>query len=900
MERAGRRRLACGLGLLVVAAAQGGCADDAAPAPDVRAISPAHTCDVAPGATRVLRVSGTGLAPRVVDTLGGQTHLVLPTVTLARVRDAAGADVRGEAPVAGLSPRFLGSGDIELTLPAGATLATGAYDVTVSDENGRSDTLPEALTIGPPPAPFYVDPQTVWAGSVFDLVGWMDLRGVAATRVSLERHGEPASRFALEPAAMGETGRFEVKLPSDLAQGDYDVIVESEGGCVGTTASLLHVQEQLTSMPATFEPDTGVTRAASPVAMAGAGILPTPRLFLRPAGDRSATATPFIALDWQAAALVDAVIPAGQPAGLYDVIVLAADGTVGLLDGALTIVDSEPLDIQTVTPEIVPLMTATPLAIHGTGFDAPTVKLRCRKSGTAQVINVQLQVTSANGTDIVATAPASPNAEVCVVRVINGSGAIAQYSAVAYTAGPTSAELGQMLVKRRAPGAAVVRIRDRHILYVLGGDDGTSAGALDSVDSCKFDLFGRPAPCRPQRAHLQKARSFVGSARVGRFVYAVGGENANGVLSSVERARALDPGDAPAMAAYDLELARDGKGLGGGQWIYRISAILDETDLDDPNGETLASQPALVVVPERPEKVKVHLAWAPVEHAGKYRVYRTPVGGSAAGGELLVYESTGAQLTWVDDGEAAEGPAPLKPFQLSDWHPVKELMVARSGAAVVAAPDPATPKVTYLYVAGGRDATGAPRDDYEFFTLTDVGAGQQRIAGPFLGGSIGGARAQLPAWSVGAADVPSVPAGETWIYLGGGEAAGGARVTTTVAGKVPAGGLVSFSSTVNGTPMPATGGGGAALQRSGLVLMGGGGAPSRAGASADVCASGSGGGSCSGAGAPELSNWSGLGGNLLARARYLMAVVRSGPFVFVAGGQADGEAATASFEGGAW
>src|SRR5205085_759896 len=143
--------------------------------------------------------------------------------------------------------------------------------------------------------------------------------------------------------------------------------------------------------------------------------------------------------------------------------------------------------------------------------------------------------------------------------------------------------------------------------------------------------------------------------------------------------------------------------------------------------------------------------------------------------------------------------------------------------------------VTYLYVAGGRDESGAPRDDFEWFTMTDVGVGQQRVAGPFMGGSIGGARAQLPAWSLTAAQAPALGGDGTWIYLGGGEGAGGARVTTTVAGLVPAGGQVSFATPVNDTPVPTTGGSGAVVQRTGLVLLGGGGAPSRAGTSADVC-----------------------------------------------------------------
>jgi hypothetical protein len=848
----------------------------------------------------VVRVQGQGLAPRVVDTLTGGARLVLPTVSLTRTVDAAGQAVSGEAPVGGLTPRFLASGEIELTLPAGKLLERGQYDVTVTDEDGHAATKPRALTIAAPPAAFYVDPQTVYAGASFDLVGWLDASGTAATRLSLQRHGDPGSRLELTPVvALAEHSRFEVTLPPDLAEGDYDVIVESEGGCVGESAELVHVQEQLTATTDSLEPDTGTVNAAFPVALAGSGFVPTPRLFLRAAGDRRSAATPLVALDWQSGGLVEAVVRPGPPPGLYDLVVIAADGTVSLVANALTLVASAPLHIDTVSPEVIATESSVALAIHGQGFDAPTVRLRCRKNGTGAVSAVQLQVSSANATDIVAVAPASPTPAVCVVRVVNGSGGVAQYSAVAYTDGPTEAELVQMPVARRAAAAAVARIRERHVLYVFGGDGGAPASALASVDACKFDLFGRPGPCKPQRSQLLVARSGLGGARVGRFVYAVGGENENGALRPVERARVLDPADAPAMAGYDLALADGTHGLGGGQWLYRISAILDENDLDDPHGESLASQPALVVVPERPEKVTVQLAWAPVPHAEKYRVYRTPVGNAASGEELLVFESTDAVTTWTDEGEPAAGDAPLKPLQLGAWHDITALLVPRAGAAVVAARDPQDPDVTYLYVAGGRDASGAPRDDFEWLTLTDVGAGRQRVTGPTMGGSIGGARAQLAAWSVTGVEVPAL-GDDTWIYLGGGEGAAAARVSTTVAGNVGAGGQVSFATMVKGTPVPQTGGAGAVAQRTGHVVLGGGGSPSRGGASADVCTGDAGAGCGSGAVAPELGHWSSQGGNGGARARYHKATVRSGPFVFVVGGQTETEAATTSVEGGAW
>ncbi len=875
------------------------CGTGASSAPHVDKVVPAVTCDVAPGATRVLRVSGSGLAPRVVDTLSGTPGLVLPTVELRRTLDANGAPVSGEAPIAALAPRYLATGDIELTVAAGATLATGKYDVTVSDENGQKASLEKAVTVTPPSAAFFVDPQVVWSGASFDLTGWLDRAGVSALHVHVQLSGQPGTRRELTPLSVqaSETfSRFQVSLPAQLAAGDYDVIVESEGGCVGERARALHVEGTPSMTLGGLEPDVGVTSEAMAVALIGAGLVPTPRLFLRPTGDATATATPLIALDWQTAARIDAVVKPGLPAGKYDLISITPTGGVSVMAGALELVAATPLEVDSVTPLVMPLMTATPLVIRGRGFATPTVRLRCRPSGGGMAMGFNAPVTSFSATEIIATAPAAAVALVCVVRVINGTTAVTQFSAVAFAAGPTSAPLVDLLQKRRAAAAAVARIRDRPILYVLGGDDGTPGGTLDTVDTCKFDLFGRAVACRPQRSRLSAPRSFLAAARVGRYVYAIGGAQDGKAVRVFERARVLDPADSPGMAGYDLRLGDGQHGLAGGQWTYRISAVFDETTFD----ETLASQPALVVVPDRPERVQVQLTWAPVEHAARYRIYRTPVGGSVAGGELLLIETTDSQTTWIDEGRDATGVAPLKPLQLGEFHSAGTLKIARAGAAVLTAVDPADPKVTYLYVAGGRDDTGALRDDFEWFKLTDVGGVEQTVDGATMGGSIGGARAQLAAWSASGADVPSLGASETWLYLGGGEGVGGARVSTTVAGRVQADGSVDFATPVNATPTPQTGGSAAVVQRSGLVILGGGGAPSRAGSSAEICSNnGNNMGNCNG-NPPALSNWSGLGGNLLVRARYLMTAVRSGPFVFIAGGQADNEAATASVEGGAW
>jgi hypothetical protein len=104
----------------------------------------------------------------------------------------------------------------------------------------------------------------------------------------------------------------------------------------------------------------------------------------------------------------------------------------------------------------------------------------------------------------------------------------------------------------------------------------------------------------------------------------------------------------PAIVAVSLVPAETG-GLAAGTWHYRIAAMLRSS------GETVASEPAGVDVPGGAgQPVGIEVAWARVEGAVGYRVYRTAAAGDPAGTERLIAETRADAASFVDDGKPVE------------------------------------------------------------------------------------------------------------------------------------------------------------------------------------------------------------------------------------------------------
>jgi hypothetical protein len=139
--------------------------------------------------------------------------------------------------------------------------------------------------------------------------------------------------------------------------------------------------------------------------------------------------------------------------------------------------------------------------------------------------------------------------------------------------------------------AGRINAANRFVYAVAGDSGGTTTTTLDSVEFAQVDIFGRLGPWSVQRYRLNTPRTRLGLVRQGGCFYAIGGSSTIAIstpLGSVERACILTFADAPVINDPSVMRVRTG-GLGMGAWLYRVAALKDATDPENPNGESLPS-----------------------------------------------------------------------------------------------------------------------------------------------------------------------------------------------------------------------------------------------------------------------------------------------------------------------
>jgi hypothetical protein len=855
---------------------------EAAPPPAVTAVSPSRLC--AAGGT--VTVTGAGFRPGATVSLGTQP--------------AASVGVTGPG---------------QLTATFGAIgLATGvAYPLTVANADGCSATFAAAVTVVPGPQLFFADPPVVYNG----ISTRVTLYGAAITG-SVSSLAIRPSGTADAPTVLSYTvdalnpNRIQVLLPAGTAPGRYDVILGDETACPATLTGGLQVVAAvtlaLTEMTPTFgaaDGPTAVTVRADPTV--GGGFQPVPRLYLNPQTGSQAAALGAVA--WVDPARLTALVPAGLPVDTYDLIAVNPDGAVGLLADAFTVTTLPPPVITGVTPGSIPNQSGQTVKVTGADFRAPAARLRCLDLGT----NTEVERTPAfaappSATELILTVDASSFSmgALCVVRITNGDDrSYADYSSLvitnlaqnltAFRAGPT------MTTARRALAAAANEATPAaRFVYAIGGDDGTTAGALASVEAAPVDIYGEPGAFAPLGYGLVTPRSFAGAAAIGRCLYLAGGVKGSTVLATIERGCVLDPATRPTVTDVDLQVVAAG-GLGAGLWYYQVAAVRPASDPTNPGGETLPSEPFPVLLPALADKViAVTPRWTPVAGAVGYRVYRSPAAGAAAGALQLLAEVGPGVTSYTDAGGAVQAARPLALGATGRWHVVATLATARQGAGVAAAPDPgdATGRTWWLYVVGGKDAANHALASYERLGVTVAPDGSQAVSG--LGAAtatLGTGRWQLGLYSVGNENAALVSPPTRYLYAGGGLAAGGSLVGAVDALPILAGGALGAPVSVD--PMqPFRAGYGLAAANDFLFAFGGTqGNPNDTASSILICAAAS--GSFCPSGPPALENWNNVSGHLTV-ARVLMGSAVQSGFIYLLGGATDTAAATSSTELTIW
>ncbi len=811
--------------------------------------------------------------------------------------------------------------DTELEVTFDSGLPAGTHDITVNNDAAGSCgvTVPDAVVVDPTPLVFFVDPPVLYNG--IQVEATIFTSGLSATAANVELVDE--SGTATEVASFESPvrpNRIQAEIQAGLDAGSYEVRVTSELGCVGGLPGAVNISDSLTLDLQSIDPsfasantDTAVTLSAGDPPGAGqAGFASTPRVYLDPS-DAGSTATALRAVIFDSEAQATAVIPSGLDPGTYNLIVVNPSGEVGVLTDAVTITATEPPVVTAVVPHSLDNDSDQPARIVGENFDTGgvTVELECLAPGAATTTTESATVTNVTATDIDATLPSGglTAGTVCIVIVTNSDGATYRFSAI--SAKQPSQNLGDwqtasaLVEGRRALAAVAGRpTGTSRFVYAIGGDDGTAAGAMSSVEAAPVDVFGSLGDFTLQRNSLTAPRTLSDAATVGRFVYLVAGHDGSSATNTVLRAQVLDPLAGPEIVDLDAILADSG-GVSAGQWFYRVSAVYPSTDPSNPGGESLPGEPFTVQLPSGASGIELTLEWEAAAGASGYRVYRSAeADGTIDDLELLAQIDcpsdapctcgTDIECRHTDTGEATDDTQqPFRQGALGKWHALSETLgTAREGHAIAAVENPNDATEVFLYAFGGRNASGTLLDSYEWATIDLAAGGEQTLsAWTTSTNTIGVAKADLAAWVVTNEDSSQVAAGRVQVFVGTGDV-GAAQPTGEIASGyldgtstdgellIEGAGTLDAETAAQGVAAAAYGDSSGYL----FLFTGERASLTSTDSSSEVVAG------------PDLDNWNSLGGGSLSVRRAYADAVQESAFFFVLGGQTGADAASTSVE----
>jgi hypothetical protein len=724
----------------------------------------------------------------------------------------------------------------QITATFGGGATPGTCDVVVTNPDGCSDLpLPhKTIHVTTGPVVFFVDPEVVFNGINTDITVYattVAAGALPADAVTIVPSGQTQPVTTLTATRdPNHNNRVHAIVPKGQAPGVYDLTLNDGTGCPATLTMAFTVTDTTTVTIAKVSPPFGTTsedtaveifRDTTAAAPNDHPFVAVPHVFLNPHGGGNAIATELKAISFTDGDHLTGVVPAGTAPADYDVVVVNPDGAVGLLSYSVekgyaeTASSAPPPAVSGATPSSIVDQSGQKVTLAGTDFDAnDAVSLDCvDPTGVHHAPNVTSTAPVCAGVKPNATCTQAitidgstlPLGSVCVVRVTNGDGTFGEYSAIGVT--NSSLNLNAPVAgpdlntgRRALVAAAGNATRTQRFVYAIGGDDGTAAGAMSSVEFAPVDPFGAIKPWVVQPIAMNAKRTLADAVTVGRYIYVVGGNDGTGPVATAERAKILSPLEVPEVDDLDVQL--QAAGLDPGEYHYRISAVFTAGDTDNPGGESLASDEFTVRVPSFPgKKVALTLTWtapkdalgATLPNVASYRVYRTKMAGDAPGTEVLL--GTSNTTSFVDDGAQTPGTAvPLPLGTTGNFFQLPNLAAKREGGAVAVAHDPLDPSTFYVYALLGRSASTTANADYEYLTVTTAANGRQAAAAAWTPGLIttaktpqSHARWQLHAWTVDGG-VSSIYAGASYVFLGGGLTAAGTMMNTVEAGLVTPGG----------------------------------------------------------------------------------------------------------------
>ncbi len=782
------------LALVVTAAAlfAGGCSSK----PKLVSVSPTTLCA---NETNMLTLNGSDLHPK--------------TVQLAQSPDMGGGASVTAASVSGSGSTATATFTANTLMPSDTP-----YDVIVTNSDGSKTTLPAAVTVVPGISIAAVDPATVYNGVDFPTSVYGIGMGAVKT-IQIAMAG--GAGIDLTNVVAVDPNRADAVVPMGTPPGVYDVTVVDSNGCTATLPGALTVTADLTVSICGIDPtfgydmeDTDVVVTATADGKAGGMacggkttvFASSPRAWLNVGGTLQALSN----VAFVSGGSITATVPKGlTDGGPYDLIVQNPDGGVGLLPAAFKVVNMPVPVITSVTPTQIEYTVATPIKILGKNFRSP-VKVEVYQPNSTIVAGSTLPpialttvpsptVVSATEVDVTVDIGALGLPQTAgytlLVRVTDTDqgtyGEFASLSIISSSGKPGSwtddtAATPLPMATMHAAGAAGQTTLAAHHLYLVGGDGGGATPMpYATTQVASFDKFGNIGSWSTGHNKLAAGRTMLGaigvdsSTGVGGYIYAIGGYDGTAAVTTVSRAKILLPSEAPSVTKSTVSL---GGMLARGTWYYRVSAVLDGTDVANPKGETL---PSNEVTAHTVDQSKVTLTWDAVPKAASYRIYRTAMVNGISQTEVLLKDAV-TDTTFVDDGTLTSGTdTPFKEGELGVWVDVSALKQPRRFLGVALAHDPTG--ATFLYAVGGDKETGYDKavganaallySSYEYAPLTDdgltLGAWTEDTAHP-LGGATAVPRTRL---SSAVGDKLSAPTQITgaaaYVYALGGSNSGG-------------------------------------------------------------------------------------------------------------------------------
>ncbi len=719
------RSFAC-LIALAGASAIVGCAHDLdGPTPVVDEVVPDLVCTAQDDIT--IEIHGSGFSPVVIGALTDDPQVEMPRVFLI------GEDgIETEVPAAGVSVPDDSGTVLDVVIPLGLVGPTDptdpaiVYDVRVANPNGNESTLADGLTVEPPPELLGIDPTSGAVGEtvVVTLTGNGFSDGMTVT---LDADPIVNGADVAVTSSTSATATFDL---TGVAPGVYDVTVTNPGGCSSTLEGAFTVYQPHDIAVTGIDPPFGCTCSPTTVTISGAaGFVSTPRVQMR-LDDGSGPVIDFERVAFVDASTLTAVVPAGAAIGVYDVTVLnpPTDGGIGTLDMGFRVVSMEIPTIEEVVPARGDGQGDTPVSIYGENFRDPVKVELIDRLGA--VVGTVASTTPISSTQIDVTLPTTGLADdAYLIRVTDlDEDTYSTWSAfIVGATGPSGnlhafTDATAMVTGRRM--LAGVSARDdlgNTYLYAIGGDTGAAGTTLATVEHSQLSKFGSIGAWSDNGGAnpMQHARRGLAAVTVPIFdpagspfvpvktyVYVIGGRDDTGtVRDDVERAMVLRAADAPVITSIGSGGVGD---LDAGTWYYKVSAVLDAGDPENPGGETLASDEAIRTIGGGTGAIT--LDWDAVTvngvDAASYRIYRTDAVDGASQQEHLIAEVT--DTTYTDTGDDAGTEPPLTPGSLGVWSSPAGIALTTPRWGHQAAVTVDSTGARFLHVVGGKsdDATG--------------------------------------------------------------------------------------------------------------------------------------------------------------------------------------------------